>query len=102
MRRQVIVLASLLLFPCSSRGDDRIIDWVKVTDRAGWRWRDSSGEVAYKDRLWIFGGWFDSFSAPPRDVWSSPDGRAWSRRWGVVEGRLGVGVFVRSRPFALR
>src|SRR5438270_784206 len=78
MRRQVIVLASLLFFPCSSRGDDRIIDWVKVTDRAGWRARDSSGEVAYKEHLWLFGGWFDSFSPPPRDVWSSADGRAWS------------------------
>ncbi len=78
MRGHVVVLASLLLFPFSSRGDDRIIDWVKVTDKAAWRARDSSGEVVYKDRLWLLGGWFDSFSAPPRDVWSSPDGKAWS------------------------
>jgi hypothetical protein len=27
--------------------------------------------------LWIFGGWFNSFAAPPRDVWSSPDGTTW-------------------------
>ena len=30
-----------------------------------------------QDRLWILGGWFDSFSAPPRDVWSSADGKTW-------------------------
>ena len=68
MRGHVVVLASLLLFPFSSRGDDRIIDWVKVTDRAGWQARDSSGEVVYKDQLWLLGGWFDSFS--PRRVTS--------------------------------
>ena len=52
-------------------------DWVQVTDKAAWQPRDSSGEVVYKDRLWILGGWFDSFHAPPRDVWSSPDGKNW-------------------------
>lgn len=51
--------------------------WVKVTDQAAWQPRDSSGEVVYKDQLWILGGWFDSFAAPPRDVWSSPDGKNW-------------------------
>jgi hypothetical protein len=54
-------------------------NWVKVTDRAGWQPRDSQGEVVYKDRLWIFGGWFDSLSAPPRDVWNSTDGKTWNR-----------------------
>ncbi len=52
-------------------------DWLKVTDQAGWRPRDSSGEVVFKDQLWILGGWFDSFTAPPRDVWSSGDGKTW-------------------------
>jgi hypothetical protein len=54
-------------------------DWVKVVDKAGWQPRDSQGELVYKDRLWIFGGWFQSFEAPPRDVWSSPDGKAWTQ-----------------------
>ena len=53
-------------------------DWVKVTNQAEWRPRDSSGEVVFQDKLWIMGGWFDSFSAPPRDVWSSPDGKTWT------------------------
>jgi hypothetical protein len=67
------------LFAFSAQADDRILDWVKVTDKARWQARDSSGEVVYKDRLWLLGGWFDSFSAPPRDVWSSHDGKAWNR-----------------------
>ncbi|HWL08133.1 MAG TPA: hypothetical protein VNQ76_07010, partial [Planctomicrobium sp.] len=52
-------------------------DWVRVTEQAEWRPRDSQGEVVFQDRLWIFGGWHDSFSAPPRDVWSSADGKNW-------------------------
>lgn len=52
-------------------------DWVKVTDKAGWQARDSQGEVVFKDQLWVLGGWFDSFHAPPRDVWSSSDGKDW-------------------------
>ena len=57
-------------------------DWVRVTESAEWVPRDSQGEVAYGGRLWIFGGWFQSYEAPPRDVWSSPDGKSWTR---VVE-----------------
>ncbi len=60
-------------------GEAQTFDWVKVNDRANWQARDSSGELVYKDQLWVFGGWFDSFAAPPRDVWSSPDGLAWSQ-----------------------
>ena len=43
-----------------------------------WQPRDSSGEVVFKDRLWILGGWFNSYAAPPRDIWSSPDGKDWT------------------------
>lgn len=52
-------------------------DWVKVAD-AAWRPRDSQGEVVFRGRMWILGGWFDSYSAPPRDVWSSADGIHWT------------------------
>ena len=67
-----------VLFAASSSAQDVGPDWVKVTADAGWRARDSSGELVYKDKLWLFGGWFDSFQAPPRDVWSSADGQAWT------------------------
>ena len=78
MKKFWIILVGLVLGPSGSRGEDRILDWVKVTDKAGWQPRDSSGEVVFKDRLWLLGGWFDSFAAPPRDVWSSPDGKTWN------------------------
>ena len=52
-------------------------DWKLETAAAAWRPRDSSGEVVLQDRMWILGGWFDSFSPPPRDVWSSADGVTW-------------------------
>lgn len=54
------------------------VDWIKVTDQAAWRARDSQGEFVFKDRIWVLGGWFDSFNPPPRDVWSSADGREWT------------------------
>jgi len=52
--------------------------WKRETEMAAWRPRDSSGEVVFNDRLWLMGGWFDSYSAPPRDVWSSADGVIWT------------------------
>ncbi|MDX1979833.1 MAG: hypothetical protein SFV51_06175 [Bryobacteraceae bacterium] len=57
-------------------------DWVRETPSAAWQARDSQGEVVFQNRLWIFGGWFNSYEAPPRDVWSSPDGKAWTRVTG--------------------
>jgi hypothetical protein len=50
---------------------------VQVTECAEWQPRDSAGEVVFRDQLWILGGWFNSYEAPPRDVWSSQDGRHW-------------------------
>ena len=50
---------------------------LRVTDKAPWQARDSQGEVVLNNRLWILGGWFDSFKPAPRDVWSSPDGKQW-------------------------
>ncbi len=53
--------------------------WILETNDAGWQARDSQGEVVFGNRLWIMGGWFSSFEAPPRDVWSSTNGRDWTR-----------------------
>jgi hypothetical protein len=77
MRGLLVAVTFLLVFPVRSDGEERFLDWLKVADQAGWRARDSSGEVVYKDRLWLLGGWFDSYSSPPRDVWSSHDGKSW-------------------------
>lgn len=53
-------------------------DWVRVAEHATWAPRDSCGEVVFDGRMWLLGGWFDSNSIGPRDVWSSADGRDWS------------------------
>jgi hypothetical protein len=72
-------ITAVMLHSCFGFGAEPSVnpDWVKVTDNAGWQARDSQGEVVFKDQLWILGGWFDSYKAPPRDVWSSPDGKSW-------------------------
>ena len=70
-------LLVLLLTCASAFAQDRKLDWVKVTGEASWQPRDSSVELVYKDRLWIMGGWFSSYASPPRDVWSTPDGKEW-------------------------
>lgn len=53
-------------------------DWA-LESTAAWQPRDSQGEAVFRDKLWILGGWFNSFEAPPRDVWNSPDGKSWNR-----------------------
>jgi hypothetical protein len=81
-RRRLLLSFGLALFVVGNAaafGQQTTLNWDKVTDAAGWQPRDSQGEVVYKDRLWIFGGWFNSYEAPPRDVWSSPDGKNWNR-----------------------
>jgi len=79
MRASSMLLLLALAVGNVALGEDRPLNWVRVTEAAGWRARDSQGEVVYKDQLWIFGGWFDSYQAPPRDVWSSRDGKSWTR-----------------------
>lgn len=70
----VLVLCAL----CSPDArSQELFDWQRVTDDAGWQARDSQGELVFADQLWIFGGWFNSYEAPPRDVWKSPDGSNW-------------------------
>ena len=76
-----LALAGLLVTTClfagSASAADRVFDWVEVTNQAGWQPRDSQGEIVFDNRMWILGGWFDSYHAPLRDVWSSADGRNW-------------------------
>lgn len=71
-----LVVLLLLCSPYATASESEP-DWVRETDKADWQARDSQGEVVFRDALWILGGWFDSFSPPPRDVWSSVDGRNW-------------------------
>ena len=77
MPRLLLCLGLVLWASTSLLAQEAGPDWVRVSKDAGWTARDSQGEVAYKDKLWIFGGWFNSYEAPPRDVWSSRDGKSW-------------------------
>jgi len=77
MKRFMAILAFIICVKPAVLAQDKAPSWVKVTDAAGWQSRDSQGEVVFKDHLWLFGGWFNSFEAPPRDVWKSPDGKNW-------------------------
>jgi hypothetical protein len=52
-------------------------DWI-LEGKAPWQARDSQAEWTFRDRIWIGGGWFRSDEAPPRDVWSSADGKSWT------------------------
>lgn len=78
---QVCILACLFLSQshAQSRDEANTVDWIQVSERAQWQPRDSSGELVLDNRLWLLGGWFDSFAAPPRDVWSSADGLSWQK-----------------------
>ena len=73
------LLAVLLIEAGVAVSQEKGPDWVRVTEKADWQARDSSGEVVFGDRLWLFGGWFTSFVGTPRDVWSSADGKAWTK-----------------------
>lgn len=68
-------IALPLLF---AQDDPPAPNWIKVSE-APWQARDSQGETVFQDRMWIMGGWFDSYHSPPRDVWSSVDGREWKQ-----------------------
>jgi len=74
---QLISTGIIIMATASAFGTGKTANWVKVTGEAGWRPRDSQGEVVYKDQLWVFGGWFSSHQPCPRDVWSSADGKTW-------------------------
>ena len=71
----VVVALNMMAFAADAQ--TTTFNWTKVTSGAEWKPRDSSGEIVFRDQLWLLGGWFDSFQSPPRDVWSSSDGREW-------------------------
>ena len=78
MPGKIIYFGFSLIIIASALNAQENINWVKVTDQAGWQPRDSQGELVYKNSLWIFGGWFSSWEPAPRDVWNTSDGRNWN------------------------
>lgn len=80
-RLNLVLASAMVAAAAASAAAPAGVDWV-LEGSAAWQPRDSQAEWVFKDRMWISGGWFTSHEAPPRDVWASPDGRAWER---VVE-----------------
>jgi hypothetical protein len=72
------VACFLWLLGATAMGADAS-SWMLVQKHADFAPRDSCGEVAFGGRMWIMGGWMGSFEDPPRDVWSSKDGIAWTK-----------------------
>lgn len=62
--------------------------WVRVTEKAPWIARDSAGELVFKGRMWLFGGYIPSLIS---DVWSSADGANWTKA-GEIPCEAGVNI----------
>jgi len=74
----VTLAISAMLWPgLQAWGQAKTPSWTKVTEHAGWRARDSSGEVVFQGKMWLLGGWFSSRLPCPRDAWSSAEGVHW-------------------------
>jgi hypothetical protein len=57
-------------------------EWTCVTDNAAFAARDGAGALAFKDRMWLLGGWNPGDRAHfphicNSEVWSSTDGDTW-------------------------
>lgn len=75
-------------------------DWVRIAEHAAWAPRDSCGEVVHAGRMWLMGGWLNSNSIGPRDVWSSADGLSWdmvTETAGWKHGDLPTSLTFRDR-----
>lgn len=79
MKIKKFLLFSVLIFlsatPTISQEKD--INWIKETDSAAWRPRDSQSEFVFKNQLWIMGGWDTPKTPNFLDVWKSSDGKNW-------------------------
>lgn len=77
MKNYIVLAVSLLFIRNIMFAQVPLAQWVLEQKNAAWEPRDSQGEVVYNGYLWILGGWHDSYSPPPRDVWKSKDGKNW-------------------------
>ena len=63
-------------------------EWKRVAATAPWQARDSAGELVFRGRMWLLGGYIPSLA---NDVWSSADGLKW-RRGGDIPTARGVDI----------
>lgn len=74
----VLLLAALLPAACAAQ-----YRWVNVTMKAPFAPRDGAGALSFHGKMWLLGGWSpkDKTFFPRicnNEVWSSPDGAAWT------------------------
>ena len=62
--------------------------WVQLKENSPWPARDSAGELVFRDRMWLFGGYTP---AVINDVWSSKDGITWENT-GKIPNESGVNI----------
>ena len=75
---KILLFTLLAVTSVVARAQDPAPDW-HLEGNAPWQARDSQAEYVFQNQLWIMGGWFQSFEAPPRDVWASADGKEWNQ-----------------------
>jgi len=63
-------------------------NWVRVKENNPWVPRDSMGELVFRDRMWLFGGYTPGLV---NDVWSSADGVEWTKI-GEIPCAAGINV----------
>lgn len=78
MIKRFAVLFKFVISCCLTFGQTSKPVWIREAESAAWQARDSQGELVHNNKLWILGGWFNSNEAPPRDVWSSANGKDWT------------------------
>ncbi len=83
----IIAIVFATLLSCSVRAEDadsqkleELYEWVEVTPHAPFMPRDGAGALAYKNRMWLIGGWNPGKLKLKcsNDVWSSADGFTWN------------------------
>jgi hypothetical protein len=74
-----LIAAVFLLLAAFLSAQGQKLNWVRVTEKAGWAPRDSHAEFVYKDQIWIMGGWDTPKTPNFLDVWKSKDGKEWVR-----------------------
>jgi hypothetical protein len=62
--------------------------WIRVKENSPWPARDSAGELVFKDRMWLYGGYTP---AVINDVWSSRDGITWEKA-GSIPNESGINI----------
>lgn len=63
-------------------------DWRKLSAAAPWVPRDSAGELVFRNRMWLLGGYTPELTS---DVWASSNGIDWIRA-GAVPTEAGINV----------